>query len=78
MDGSRGAQALFEFIQDGDGEKPDWELLQSQIRNLKKEIVDKKMIGQLYKAEAEIAAKNGLAEYKFPTNQEMLTAIGLV
>lgn len=77
-DGSRGAQALFEFIQDGDGEKPDWELLQSQIRNLKKEIVDKKMIGQLYKAEAEIAAKNGLAEYKFPTNQEMLTAIGLV
>ncbi len=77
-DGSRGAQVLLEYLQEDQKYSPDWRELEFQILNSKKTVVDKKKVNQLISIEAEIAAKNALEEYKFATNQEMLTAIGLV
>jgi hypothetical protein len=77
-DGSRGAQALHEYMDENRKDSPDWKELELQILKSKNTIVDKKKVKQLFSVEAEIAAKNHLAEYKFATNQEMLTAIDLV
>ncbi|RJQ41940.1 MAG: hypothetical protein C4545_05450 [Anaerolineaceae bacterium] len=75
-DGVKGAQAVLEYLQDH-GKPLDWEELELQIRHSKKMVIDKKMVGNLLSIEAKIAEREGLAEYKFPTNQEMLTAIGI-
>jgi len=74
-DGARGAQALFEYLQADQHEGSDWPTLEAQIRASKKDIVNKAMLGQLYKVEAEIAQKKGIVDYKFATNQEMLMAM---
>jgi len=77
-DGSRGAQALYEYIDEKKKNSPDWKELEFQILNSKNAVINKKMMKQLFSIEAEIATKNHLAEYKFATNQEMLTELGLV
>jgi len=74
-DGARGAQALFEYLQADQHKGSDWPTLEAQIHASKKDIVNKTMLGQLYKVEAEIALKKGIVDYKFATNQEMLMAM---
>jgi ferredoxin/flavodoxin---NADP+ reductase len=78
-DGERAAQAILEFLQsqgpmrdlDNVVEKFEQRLVETHER-----VVDKVHLAKLVVAEAAQAQKLGLEDFKFPTNDEMFTAMG--
>ncbi len=77
-DGTKGARALLDYLQENEFTSPAWSDIELKITNLKKTTITKEMIHQLFAKEEEISRGKGMKEYKFPTNQEMLTALGLI
>jgi hypothetical protein len=53
----------------------DWKKLEDQLRLSHKPVIDKTMVEELFSIEAEIAHQKGLPDYKYATNQEMLSAL---
>lgn len=73
-DGMRGAQAVLAYLQEH-GRQVDWSKLEDQLRLSNKPVIDKAMVDELFSIEGEIAHQKGLPDYKYATNQEMLSAL---
>jgi phage gp16-like protein len=53
------------------------EKFEQRLRETHERVVERKLLEKLEAAERIEAEKQGLEEYKFPTNDEMFTAMGL-
>ena len=78
-DGISGARAVQQYITDNRKQcTVRVKQCRENILSLKKSIIEFPQVLRLMEVEKERALKMGLKEYKFSTNQEMLTAIGLI
>ncbi|HAF62636.1 MAG TPA: hypothetical protein DCK95_09975 [Anaerolineaceae bacterium] len=75
-DGTRGAQAALAYLQDH-GKSVACEKIEDHVRGAEKPVIDKTMVEELLSIEAEIAIQRGLPDYKYSTNKEMLSALGI-
>ena len=76
-DGINAARAVWEYLQT---KAPDDLALESaiaRIKSLPRPVVTKEDLQRLEEVEAEKARENGLEEFKFSSNEEMLQAMGL-
>ena len=79
-DGERAATALLQFLQN----QPPMQDVQVVVEKFEKrlaetqqQVVNKTLLEKLEKSEAEQAQKRGLDDFKYVTNDEMFTAMGL-
>jgi ferredoxin/flavodoxin---NADP+ reductase len=80
-DGENGARAVLEFLQTAPKLVDPGSILDElsvKLKKLNKPIIQKSDLVKLAEAEAIEAAKLGLPAFKFATNDEMLTAMGLI
>jgi ferredoxin--NADP+ reductase len=79
-DGENGSSAVLEFLKttpDLVDPKSIQDEFVSKLKTFKKPIIQKPHLKELAEANAAEAAKSGLPAFKFATNEEMLSAIGL-
>lgn len=76
-DGTRGARALLDYLQIH-GEKIESEKLIKAVQDIKHTVIDKDMISKLLQIEEQNAKHLGQPEFKFKSNVEMLSALGIV
>jgi len=79
-DGERGAQAILAYLQALEPDKVSSDViasLQNHLNRTGKPVVTKEDIWRLEAVEEQEASRRGLEEFKFSTNEEMLTAIKL-
>ncbi len=78
-DGERGAKAVLQYLHTF-APSPDalahLHALQARLDTLGKPVVTKTAVARLFEAEESEAARQGLEEFKFRSNEEMLAAIG--
>jgi ferredoxin--NADP+ reductase len=78
-DGEKAAEAVLQYLQ-SQGPMLDVENVvekfEQRLQETHERVVEKKLLEKLEKAEDAEAAKQGLEEFKFPTNDEMFTAMG--
>jgi ferredoxin--NADP+ reductase len=78
-DGVSGARAVLQYITDSEKKcAASVKQCRENILSLKKSIVEFPQVLKIIKVEKERALKMGLQEYKFSTNQEMLSSIDLI
>jgi ferredoxin--NADP+ reductase len=79
-DGERGAKAVLQYLETlpaGDGAEDTLAALQARLSGLGKPVITKEDILRLEAVEQAEAEQQGLEEFKFASNEEMLTAMGL-
>jgi ferredoxin--NADP+ reductase len=79
-DGERGAKAVTQYLADRQPVLPEEQILDNlrrRLQKLDKPVVYKEDVQRLEAVEAEEAARQGLEEFKFSSNEEMLAAMGL-
>jgi ferredoxin--NADP+ reductase len=76
-DGINAAKATWQFLQTQSGGAFDPAALQAKLKSLGKPLVTKDDVKKLEAVEAAEAQKRGLEEFKFSSNEEMLSAMGL-
>ncbi len=76
-DGTNAAKAVLEYLQGLPKVQPNLQAVAERIRGLSKPIITKVELKKLEAVEDAEAAKRGIPEFKFTTNEEMLQAIGL-
>jgi ferredoxin--NADP+ reductase len=79
-DGERGAKAVLQYLaplQPAAPAEKTLDDLRKRLEELGKPVVFKEDVLRLESVEAEEAARLGLEEFKFPSNEDMLTAMGL-
>jgi ferredoxin--NADP+ reductase len=77
-DGTNASKAVWAYLQTKPPVNANVEAVAAKVKGLGKPVVMKDDIKRLEAVEAEEAAKRGLEEFKFATNEEMLQAMGLV
>lgn len=78
-DGERGAKAVLQYLQSlapSADAAAHLHTLQARLNALGKPIITKPAVERLFEAEVSEAARLGLEEFKFSSNEEMLAAIG--
>jgi ferredoxin--NADP+ reductase len=77
-DGVNGARAILQYLEtQPDGNPSALQLLESRMAGLNKPVVCKEDLARLAVVEQQKAARNGLEEFKFASNHEMLEAMGM-
>lgn len=76
-DGERGARAVLQYLETVSIPEDAASLLEARLRQLGKPVVTKDDIARLEAAEHAEAERQGLEEFKFAKNEEMLEAMGL-
>lgn len=79
-DGERGAKAVLQYLETlpaGDGAGDTLAALQARLSQLGKPVITKDDILRLEAVEQAEAERQGLEEFKFASNEEMLNAMGL-
>jgi hypothetical protein len=79
-DGTNGAKAVLAYLESGAGgsQKEDaLAQLADRAHTFKQPVVRKTDWKRLEEVEADKAAELGLQEFKYPSNEEMLAAIGM-
>lgn len=79
-DGERGAKAVLQYLETlpaGDGVEETLSALHTRLSHLGKPVITKEDIQRLEAVEQAEAERQGLEEFKFASNEEMLTAMGL-
>ncbi len=76
-DGERGARAVLQYLETVSIPEDAASLLEARLRQLGKPVVTKDDIARLEAAEHAEAERQGLEEFKFARNEEMLEAMGL-
>jgi ferredoxin--NADP+ reductase len=79
-DGERGAKAVLQYLETlpaGDGAEDTLAALQARLSQLGKPVITKEDILRLEAVEQAEAERQGLEEFKFASNEEMLSAMGL-
>jgi ferredoxin--NADP+ reductase len=76
-DGTNAAKAVNQYLQSLSHSEPNVEAVADKVHSLGKPIVMKDDIKRLEAIEAEEARKRGLEEFKFDSNEDMLTAMGM-
>jgi ferredoxin--NADP+ reductase len=77
-DGINAAKAVLSYLQTKSPDDSTREVVTAKIKDLDKPAVTKDDIKRLEAVEEMEAKKRGLEEFKFPTNEDMLRAMGLV
>ncbi len=77
-DGERGAEAVWQYLQTLSPQPVDWTALERRLAALPKPVVTKAAWLRLLEAEAAEAARRGLPDFRFTTNEAMLQAMGLL
>ncbi len=78
-DGERGAKAVLQYLENlapSADPAAHLKVLQERLQALDKPIINKQAVARLFEAEENEAARLGLEEFKFGSNEEMLAAIG--
>ncbi len=76
-DGQKGAQAVLDYLV-SQGKTVDVNTILEKIHQRLSVIIDKKMVDQLIEIEANVADQKDLPAFKYATNEEMLTALGII
>ena len=76
-DGINAARAVWQYLQTRQPDEAKFEDVIAKIKALPKPVVTQDDIQRLEAAEAQQAQKDGLEEFKFSSNDEMLRAMGL-
>lgn len=74
-DGTNAAKAVLEYLQALSLVRPDLEAVADRINALPKQIITKNELKKLEAVEEAEAARRGIPEFRFATNEEMLRAI---
>jgi len=75
-DGVQCAQAIVQYLKERGGSAPiDPDEVRATLREMGYVVVEKEMLGTLYRAEKAQAERLGLPEFKFDTNEAMLNAL---
>ena len=77
-DGTNASKAVMQYLQTKAPSGGDPQTVTARIKGLDKPVITKDEIRRLESTEATEAQKRGLQEFKFATNEEMLSAIGTV
>ncbi|MEW6400815.1 MAG: hypothetical protein AB1649_03390, partial [Chloroflexota bacterium] len=77
-DGTNASKAVWAYLQTKQPMTPNVEAVSAKVKGFAKPVVLKEDIKRLEAMEAEEAARRGLEEFKFASNEEMLQVIGLV
>jgi hypothetical protein len=77
-DGKNASKAVWQYLQTMQPIASNVEVVSQKVNNLNKPVVTKDDIKRLEAVEAEEAAKRGLEEFKFSSNEDMLQAMGLI
>ena len=77
-DGTNASKAVMQYLQTKGPSGADPQTVVARMKDLSKPVITKEEIKRLESAEAVEAQKRGLQEFKFATNEEMLSAIGSV
>lgn len=76
-DGTSAAKAVWQYLQTKQPANASAEAVTAKMKGLNKPVIMKEDIKRLEAVEAEEAAKRGLEEFKYASNEEMLQAMGL-
>ncbi|HMB21537.1 MAG TPA: FAD-dependent oxidoreductase [Anaerolineales bacterium] len=76
-DGTNASKAVWQYLQTKQPVEPDLKALTEKIKNLSKPVIVKDDVKKLEAAELAEAQKQGMEEFKFDNNDEMLQAMGL-
>jgi ferredoxin--NADP+ reductase len=77
-DGINAARSVLQYLKTKQPSGVDPVAVADKIKGLRKQVVTRESIKRLESVEAIEAQKQGLEEFKFPTNEEMLSAIASV
>jgi ferredoxin--NADP+ reductase len=76
-DGVNAAKAVTQYLQTLSPSEPNIDAVAERVQSLGKPIIMKDDVKRLEAIEAEEAKKRGLEEFKFDSNEDMLTAMGM-
>ncbi len=76
-DGTNAAKALLEYLKGVPAVEPNLQAVAARMESLPRPIITKAELKKLESIEQAEATKQGVPEFKFATNEEMLQAIGL-
>jgi ferredoxin--NADP+ reductase len=77
-DGTNASRVVWQYLEAKGTTAVNVETVTAKVKGLGKPVVTRDDIKRLEAIEAEEAAKRGLEEFKFATNEEMLQAMGLI
>jgi hypothetical protein len=76
-DGTNASKAVWQYLQTKQPVEPNLRALTEKIKRLSKPVVTKEDIKKLEAVEIAEAQKQGVEEFKFDSNDDMLQAMGL-